>query len=99
MNAAIDQAALLAMLARNSSLYNLLTRTDDDKDICEITIRSSQYGRKIREIKLPGDLLIVSVQRDGEFLIPTGDTQLENGDKLSLLGTIPCLERAQVFFE
>ena len=98
-NAAIDQAALLAMMARNSSIYNLLTRTDDDKDICEITVKKPvQFGKRIREINLPGDLLIVSLQRNGEFLIPTGSTKLENGDKLSLLGTLSCIEKAEAVF-
>jgi Kef-type K+ transport system membrane component KefB/Trk K+ transport system NAD-binding subunit len=98
-SATVDQAALLSMLARNSALYNLLTRTDDDKDICEITVNKPvHFGQKIRDITLPGDLLIVSLQRNGQFIIPTGDTRLENGDKLSLLGTLPCIDKAQTLF-
>jgi Trk K+ transport system NAD-binding subunit len=100
MNAAMDQAALLGMLARNSSLYRLLTRTDDDKDIREVTVNKSWHlGRRIRDLKLPGDLLIVALKREGEFIIPTGDTQLEREDKLSLIGEISCIEEARQIFE
>jgi len=99
MNAAMDQAALLAMLVRNSSLYNLLTRTDDDKDICEVTItKDYQFGKRIRDLNLPGDLVVVGVERAGEFIIPTGYTELERGDKLSLLGNLSCIDKALAIF-
>ncbi|MDH5508190.1 MAG: cation:proton antiporter, partial [Anaerolineae bacterium] len=100
MNATMDQATLLGMLTRNPALYHLMTRTDDDMDICEVTVRKDQHlGQKIRDLKLPGDLLIVALQRGGESVIPTGETQLERGDKLSLLGKLACLEKAFVIFE
>jgi Kef-type K+ transport system membrane component KefB/Trk K+ transport system NAD-binding subunit len=98
-NAAMDQAVLLAMLARNLSLFNLLTSTDDDKDICEVTItKDLHFGQQIRDLKLPGDLLIVSLQRGGEMIIPTGATELERGDKLSILGKFSCVEVAKSIF-
>jgi Trk K+ transport system NAD-binding subunit len=99
MNAAMDQAALLAMLARNSSLYKLLTRTDDDKDVCEVTVtREAHFGKRLRDLDFPDELLIVALQRNGELIIPTGSTQLERGDKLSLLGKTPCVEKALEIF-
>lgn len=98
-NATIDQAALIAMLARNSSMYDLLTRTDDDKDILEILVnKSTLFDQKIRDINLPDEVLIVSLQRDNTHLIPGGDTQLKRGDKISLLGTYHYLEQAKSIF-
>jgi Kef-type K+ transport system membrane component KefB len=100
MNAAMDQAALLALLARNSSLYNVLTRTDDDKEFREVTVKKTlHFGQKIRNLNLPGDLVMVALQREGSFIIPTGDTQLEKGDRLSLLGTLACIDTATTIFE
>ncbi|MDH3944508.1 MAG: cation:proton antiporter [Anaerolineae bacterium] len=99
MNAAMDQAALIAMLARNPSLYNILTRTDDDKDVREITLRKRRhFGKRIRDLDLPGDLLIVALKRGGEVLIPTGYTEVERGDKLTLLGKMACIEEAEKMF-
>jgi Trk K+ transport system NAD-binding subunit len=100
MNAAIDQAALLAMLARNSLFYNLLTRKDEDKDFCDLTVtKASQFGKKIRDLNLPGDIVIVGLKREGQFIIPTGDTQLEQGDRLSFLGNMACIQIAEEIFE
>jgi Kef-type K+ transport system membrane component KefB/Trk K+ transport system NAD-binding subunit len=99
-NASMDQAVLLAMLARNLSLYQLLTKTDDDKDICEVTItKELHFGQKIRDLKLPGDLLIVALQRENEMIIPTGGTELEKGDRLSILGKLACIEVSKIIFE
>ena len=100
MNAAMDRAALLALLARNSSFYDLLTRTDDDKDICDVTVtKDLHFGQTIHDLNLPGDLVIVALQREDEIIIPTGYTQLERGDKLSLLGKNSCIEKALTIFE
>ncbi len=100
MNIAIDRAAILALMARNPGIYNLLTRTTDDKDIDEITISNpGAYGKRIREVPLPEEVLILAMYRDGEFVIPNGDTELSRGDRLSLLGSYSCLERAREIFE
>jgi trk system potassium uptake protein TrkA len=99
-NAAMDQAALLAMLAQNSLFYNLLTRREDDKDFSDVTVtKEVHFGQKIRDLNLPGDLVIVGLKREGQFIIPTGNTQLEKGDQLSLLGNLSCIQRAEAIFE
>ncbi|MFN2143777.1 MAG: monovalent cation:proton antiporter family protein [Anaerolineales bacterium] len=99
MNIAMDRAALLAVLVRNPGMYGLLTRTDDDKDVGEVRVTNpAHFGKRIRDLHLPADVLILALDRDGEFLIPTGDTQLESGDRLSMLGKVDCIELAVQFF-
>ena len=99
MSPTLDQVSLLGMLARNPSLYSILTRTDDDKDIGEVRVRNPiHFGKRIRDLALPEEVLILALHRNGEILIPTGDTALEAGDKLSLLGKLTCIERAVQFF-
>ena len=96
MNAAMDQAVLLGLLARNPSAYDLLTRTDDDKDVCEVTVLNPRYLHKpLRELSFPGDLLILAVSRNGDLMVPNGDTRLASGDKITLLGKTDCLEIAR----
>jgi Trk K+ transport system NAD-binding subunit len=48
---------------------------------------------------LPGDIVIVGLKREGQFIIPTGDTQLEKGDRLSFLGNMACIQIAEEIFE
>ncbi len=98
MNEAVDRAALLVLLARNPDVYTLLTRTDDDKEVSEVVVRNRQCaGKLLSEIELPGDLLVVALRRNGELVIPHGDTRLEYGDRLTLVGSIECIEGARRF--
>jgi voltage-gated potassium channel len=45
-----------------------------------LTEKDRWVGKKISEIGLPRDVMIVSLQRKKETIIPSGTTVLENGD-------------------
>lgn len=47
---------------------------------------SSLLGKSLREVHLPPGNLIPIIHRSGENIIPTGDTILEEGDHLTVLG-------------
>ena len=87
---ATDRAAMLVLLARNPAMLSLLSRADADKDLGEVVLgNQSLEGRALRDLGLPGDVLLVSVQRDGELLVPRGNTRLELGDRLTVVGSPP----------
>ncbi len=93
MNAAMDQAVLLVLLARNPAAYDLLTRTDDDKEVCEVAVYNPRFlDKPLRQVEFPGDLLILAVRRQGELVVPHGDTRLLAGDQVTLLGTCNCVD-------
>jgi CPA2 family monovalent cation:H+ antiporter-2 len=99
MNAALDRAALLVLLARNPAIYELLTRTDDSKEVSEVEVHNPQLVAKaLRQIHLPGDLLVLALRRQGELLVPHGSTRLEEGDHLTLVGSLEYIEDGQRLF-
>jgi len=100
MNAALDRATLLVLLVRNPAMFALLTRTDDDKEVCEVEVDHSQLaGRTLRDLRLPGDVLVSAVRRDGELIVPHGNTRLNPGDRLTLVGSIQAVDTVrQLFF-
>jgi Trk K+ transport system NAD-binding subunit len=53
-------------------------------------------GRLLRECRLPGDVLILAVRRDGELLVPHANTRLDRDDHLTLVGS---REHVRVAFE
>ncbi len=92
INAATDQAILLGLVVRNPTMYELLTRTDDERDLCEIAIRNPAYlNRPLKEITFPDDLLVVAVRKGGELIVPSGETVLHSGDHLTVLGSEDCV--------
>jgi len=97
MNAATDQALLLALLTRNPTIYELLTRTDDDKEVCEVTVRNANLlHRPLRELDFPEDLMILAVRKNEQLIVPNGDTRLESGDQLTLIGPYTCIEKSRL---
>ena len=96
MNAAVDQATLLSILVRNPDAYELLTRTKDDKEVREVVVRNPAYaGRPLNTLKLPGDLMIMALRRDGQLMVPKGETKLGVGDHLTLVGSLDCVEETR----
>ncbi len=99
MNPVLDRAVLLVLLARSPGTYNLLTRADDNKEVSETMVESERcVGKTLRQLSLPGDVLILALRRNGELLVPHGDTRLEWGDYLTLVGTIQWVEETQKIF-
>jgi Kef-type K+ transport system membrane component KefB/Trk K+ transport system NAD-binding subunit len=99
MNAALDRPSLLALLARTPAIYTLFSRTDDDKEVCEVTITNSEdVDKSLRQLELPGGLLALAIRRDGELLVPHGNTKLCRNDRLTLVGAVQDIEAAKQRF-
>jgi CPA2 family monovalent cation:H+ antiporter-2 len=97
---ALHRATMIAMMARNPDTYALLTSTTDQRDIAEVRVRNPYLvGRRLRDLQLPGDYLVLSIRRGSELLIPHGNTMLEFDDRLSLLGDLARLDEARSMLE
>jgi len=46
---------------------------------------SKLSGKKIKEVGLPKKSLIVAIERDSKFIIPTDDVELFSGDRVTIL--------------
>ena len=99
LNPALDQASMLVLLARNPAAYVLLTRSDDNNTVEEIINVNHQFaGKTLRSIQLPGDVLVLAVRRNGDLIVPHGNTQLELFDHLTLVGSIEDVQDASLLF-
>ncbi len=99
INPATDQAVLLGLVVRNPTMYDLLTRTDDARDMSEIAIRNPDFLNKpLKDISFPGDLLVVAVRKKGELIVPSGDTILRKGDQITVLGSNECVDSTRNLF-
>lgn len=84
---------LLDHFVRSPSLAGVLVGMDADQDTIELRLGNEEYnGVPLRDIRLPLDILIVSVRREGAMLISHGYTRLELGDRLTVVGSRASLE-------
>lgn len=72
-----------------ASLRNM-DRSDSSDGTDEFGIRagSSLINKPLRSAGLPAGVIVTSIQRDRDFIVPVGDTVLEAGDRLVLIGSI-----------
>jgi CBS domain-containing protein len=73
----------------------LAQRTDPGAGYYEFRIPpgSMADGRAIREVAWPEGSTLVSIRRDRQVEVPTGDTVLERGDVVTAFGTLSSKER------
>jgi Kef-type K+ transport system membrane component KefB len=94
MGVKVVQPALATAMAlegalRFPTIFDLLLDQDQDNiDVSEVTLRNQRLsGTALRQLRLPGDVLILSMQRDESVIIPDGDTILHLGDRIGLIGS------------
>ena len=64
-----------------------MTLGNGESCISEITLPGNFrfHGKKLAEIRLPEDCIVVSIIRGEELLIPRGNVELQRGDKILVL--------------
>jgi len=96
----LHRSSLLALMARNSAMFTLLTSTEDQRDLREfILFNASLHGKKLMELKLPSDVLVLAIRRDDELIVPHGTTKLATGDHLTILGNLDSLPMLEELIE
>ncbi|CAN5682273.1 Trk system potassium transporter TrkA [soil metagenome] len=66
---------------------NVETFAEDNIEVAEVALKedSPVAGSVVKDVELPEGSLIVGVVRDGETIIPQGDTELRAGDHVFLI--------------
>ena len=59
---------------------------------------SPLVGKSIRDLKLPSGIMIGAIVRDGEVLIPRGDTTFETDDRVVILARAPDVKKIEHMF-
>ncbi len=77
-------AILRFIRGRNVRATSLLQTLRGEMIEMELRGDSSWVGKKVRELRVPREALIVAVRHGDEARVPTGDTELAAGDRLVL---------------
>jgi Trk K+ transport system NAD-binding subunit/Kef-type K+ transport system membrane component KefB len=85
--------SLLDHYVRSPSAVSLLLGMDTGMDIMDMEVRNPALRWvPLRELRMPRDILIVSLTRDGQVMKVSGHTQFQVGDLITVSGSLESLE-------
>lgn len=68
----------------------------DEVKVHEVVLRDGALaGTRVKDLPLPQGVLILSIHRDREHIIPRGSTEVNVGDRLTLIGQPEVLREAE----
>ena len=91
---------LASRVEDNEFLYQWLS-AENEQQLKEILLRDERFyslllerrnateqfiSKRIKELELPEGCLIAMINRDGHVIVPTGKTELKEGDRLTIIG-------------
>lgn len=80
--------SLLDHFVRSPSAVSLLLGLEEDQDTIDLEVRNAALSRvPLRELRLPRDILILSLHREGKMISVNGYTQFRIGDLLTVVGS------------
>jgi Trk K+ transport system NAD-binding subunit/Kef-type K+ transport system membrane component KefB len=89
--------SLLEHFVRAPIATSLLLGMDETQDSIDIELRNADYhGLTLRDLRLPSDVIILSVTRGDHPIISHGYTRLRLGDIVTLVGSNESLDKVRL---
>ncbi|MGB5983884.1 MAG: monovalent cation:proton antiporter family protein [Desulfobacterales bacterium] len=86
VNPALSTTLFIESMILNPDTFALAGDIDEIK-IRQIKLKASRtIGVRLADLKLPGGVTVVSIERAGNIVVPDNDTRLQENDTLSLAG-------------
>lgn len=80
--------SLLNQYLRAPEAVNLLLQQDPNHDVMQVRVTEKAIdGLPLRDLRLPGDVLILEIVRDGQIIVPNGFSTLKIADEVTILGS------------
>lgn len=92
--------SLLDHFVRSPQAASLLLGMEKGQDTRDIELLNADlHGITLRDLRLPADIIILSVVRGGQTIITHGYTRLRIKDTLTAVGSIKSLDQMQLKFD
>lgn len=93
----IDFSGRWRELSDTDKIHKAFIRSEDH---VEVVYPSSEFdGKRIGDISINRDCLIAIIKRNGELIVPHGNTELAAGDKLTIVGKKEAVKETVSKFE
>ncbi|MBL57557.1 MAG: potassium transporter TrkA [Flavobacteriales bacterium] len=90
---------LMDHFVRSPNATSILLGMESDQDAIDVEIRDSTIqGLALRDLRLPSDILILSISRNDQMMITHGYTRLRVGDIVTILGSQESIDKVELMF-
>ncbi|MCK5836043.1 MAG: cation:proton antiporter [Desulfobacula sp.] len=90
---------LLDHFVRSPAAASLLMGMHEERTIVDLRIQNPDLsGLALRDLRLPFDLVIMSIRRRGVLFVPHGFTRLEAGDLITVVGSVDSIKELSLRF-
>lgn len=94
---ATAMVSLMEHFVRSPIATSLLLGMDEGQDSIDIELRNSDFhGLTLRDLRLPSDVIILSVTRGDHPIISHGYTRLRLGDVVTMVGSNKSLDKVRI---
>lgn len=91
---------LLEQFVRSPITASMILGEEDHKAMIDFKVMDLElHGMALRDLRLPDDVIIISVKRRGQILISHGYTRLRIGDIVTMVGSLESLEHLSLQFQ
>jgi len=92
--------SLLDHFVRSPQATSLLLGMEENQDTVMLEVQNPNlHGMALRNLRLPHDIIVLSVTRGGQMIISHGYTRLRKNDIVTLVGSSESLENVRLRFE
>lgn len=90
---------LMDHFVRSPNATSILLGMETDQDAVDIEVLDPNIqGLALRDLRLPSDILILSITRNHQMMITHGYTRLRVGDVVTILGSKESIDKVQLQF-
>lgn len=88
---------LMDHFVRSPNATSILLGMESDQDAVDIEVLDPNIqGLALRDLRLPADILILSITRKGQMMITHGYTRLRVGDVVTILGSQESIDKVEL---
>ncbi len=89
VNPSLSPVVELEYLLLYPSVSSLIADLEDAHEVLEVRLGCEEFtDLPLRELALPDGAMVVLVRRNGDVIFPRGNTRLQIGDQLTLMGPV-----------
>ncbi|MFQ5594836.1 MAG: monovalent cation:proton antiporter family protein [Anaerolineae bacterium] len=99
VNPAYSTVLIMESMVLSPDAFSLTADVDETRAVQEVKLQNRDLiGRRLRDLSLPGDVIVLMIQRGGDILVPDRKTSLRANDTVTLVGTDSDLDAAARLF-